>query len=147
MSLPGVVLDTNILLDWLVFGDPSSARLESALQAGRVAWLATLAMHDEMAHVLQRGLGTRWPVHDARWRAAWSQHVAWQAVPACAPAWPRCSDPDDQKFVDLAIAAGARWLASRDRALLKLRRRLKAHGIEVVTPPDWPAAFDRHDAG
>jgi predicted nucleic acid-binding protein len=36
---------------------------------------------------------------------------------------PRCSDPDDQKFIELAAASGAQGLVSKDRAVLKLRRR------------------------
>ena len=42
------------------------------------------------------------------------------ATPARAPV--TCSDPDDQKFIDLAWAWPARVLFSRDRAVLKLAR-------------------------
>ncbi|MBN8487205.1 MAG: PIN domain-containing protein, partial [Burkholderiales bacterium] len=54
----------------------------------------------------------------------------------------RCTDPDDQKFIDFALACGARWLVSRDKAVLKLRRRaLALHGLQIVHPADWrPAA-------
>jgi len=49
----------------------------------------------------------------------------------------RCNDPDDQKFVDLALAYGARWLLSRDRAVLKLAKRCRTLGLQVLTPEQW----------
>ena len=56
--------------------------------------------------------------------------------PAPAPRL-TCSDPDDQVFIDAALAHGARWLATRDRALLKLRRKALARGLGIVRPGDW----------
>jgi predicted nucleic acid-binding protein len=36
---------------------------------------------------------------------------------------PRCSDPHDQKFLELALASGADILVTKDQALLELARR------------------------
>jgi predicted nucleic acid-binding protein len=58
-------------------------------------------------------------------------------VPRCLAL--RCTDPDDQMFVDLAHAAGARWLVSRDRAVLRLARRAAAFGIAITAPEGWSA--------
>ena len=132
-----LVLDTNVVLDWLVFRNPGCAPLAAALQARRVRWVATAAMLDELAHVLKRGLGARWSVDDAAWRDAWQRHAEPVPVPEPARTLPRCSDPDDQKFLDLALTAPARWLLTRDRALLKLARRARAYGVEVLTPERW----------
>ena len=52
---------------------------------------------------------------------------------------PRCSDPDDQKFLTLALDAAADWLLTRDKVLLNLNRRLKTAGFRVVSPSDWSA--------
>ena len=50
-------------------------------------------------------------------------------------ALPRCHDGDDQKFLELACAASARVLVTRDLELLKLSRRaLRAAGFEITTP-------------
>jgi predicted nucleic acid-binding protein len=58
-------------------------------------------------------------------------------VPRCLAL--HCADPDDQMFVDLAHAAGARWLVSRDRAVLRLARRAAAFGIAIAAPEGWSA--------
>jgi len=48
----------------------------------------------------------------------------------------RCTDTDDQKFIDFALAYGAALL-SRDRAVLKLARRGRNAGLEILTPECW----------
>jgi predicted nucleic acid-binding protein len=58
------------------------------------------------------------------------------------PASLRCRDGDDQKFLDLAHFAGARWLISRDRALLDLAKRARHLGFEILTPALWSAHND-----
>jgi len=56
---------------------------------------------------------------------------------------PRCADPDDQKFLELALAAGAQCLLSKDKALLQLARRTAREGwFRILAPSAWepPAA-------
>jgi uncharacterized protein len=129
---PRIVIDTNAVLDWLLFADPAAQALGRAVEAGRVAWIGTAAMRDEMAHVLAGGLAAQRGLQQAPVLAAWHRHCALQPAPAPAP-W-RCTDPDDQPFIDLALAAGARWLVSRDKALLKMARRARPLGLSIVTP-------------
>ena len=138
-----VVLDTNVVLDWLVFRDPNCDGLRRGLAAGRLHWIATPAMRDELAHVLARGDLAGWRPELAQIWAHWDEHaVVWPVPGPLGLSSPlRCTDPDDQKFIDLAIAAGARWLLSRDRAVLKLRRRLREFGVEATAPDAaWPEA-------
>lgn len=134
-SLPAVVLDTNVVLDWLLFGDSLVGPVAAAVTGGRVDWLATAAMRDELAHVLGRGLAASRGADAARLLGLWDRHARMRAA---APAHHlACSDPDDQKFLDLALATRARWLVSRDRALLKLGRRAAVLGLAIVTPERW----------
>jgi predicted nucleic acid-binding protein len=138
-SAPAVVLDTNVVLDWMLFAELSVGALVNALRARQVRWLATASMRDELAHVLGRGLARGRQVDSATLLAGWD---------ACAQTRPdppgqhrlRCTDPDDQMFIDLALSAGARWLVSRDRAVLKLARRAAALGLSIVTPQRWSLA-------
>jgi putative PIN family toxin of toxin-antitoxin system len=135
-----VVLDTNVLLDWLIFRNPALLPLADALAEQRLQWVATEAMREEMAHVLARGVGERWTVDEAHWQGAWARHARLLPEPVAPLTLPRCSDPDDQKFIELAITARARWLLTRDRALLKLARRAQGHGVEILTPERWNEA-------
>ena len=138
-AVPTVVLDSNVVLDWLVFRNPECAALAGALVVGSLRWVATEAMRNELAHVLSRGHLAAWLPDLATIWTHWDRHCT--EMPEPAPHGPpgrlRCSDSDDQKFIDLAIACRARWLVSRDRALLKLARRLRDHGIEVLAPDRW----------
>jgi uncharacterized protein len=132
---PRVVIDTNAVLDWLLFADPAAQALGRAVEAGQVAWVGTAAMHDELAHVLAGGLAARHGRDPAPVLTAWQHHCAQLSAAATAP-W-RCTDADDQPFIDLAVDAGARWLVSRDKALLKMARRARALNLCVVTPARW----------
>ena len=139
---PIVVLDTNVVLDWLVFRDPGCAALGAALAARSMQWCASAAMREELAHVLGRGVAQAWQPDLA---ALWSQWLRdCVELPAPGP-WPpatrlRCTDADDQMFIDFAVAHGARWLLSHDRAVLKLARRARPLGLSILTPAQWAAA-------
>lgn len=139
---PTVVLDTNAVMDWLVFQDPACVTWGRRFREGDVRWLASAGMRQEFAHVLSGGVARAWePSLPDVW-SAWDRYaIIVAALPTCGPGTRiRCTDTDDQKFVDLALAHGVRWLVSRDKALLKLRRRLWPFGVEVLSPRDWSAA-------
>lgn len=131
------MLDTNAVLDWLLFDDPRMRDVAAAIEQGRLRWVATAAMHGEFVHVLGRGLAAAHGADPARLKLTWEQHCTEHlpVPPAAAPL--RCTDTDDQKFLDLAITAGVRWLVSRDRAVLKLRSKAAVLGLAIVTPGQW----------
>lgn len=139
---PLIVLDTNVVLDWLVFRHTASAPLHSALEGGRLRWIATAPMREEWEHVLARGMFAAWAPDASAIDAAWARHRELHAVPPSLPPARalRCTDPDDQKFIDLAVTAGARWLISRDRAVLRLTPRLRGASVSVLTPEAWVAS-------
>ena len=138
-SPPAAVLDTNVVLDWLVFRNSDCATLTDAISAGKLQWIATPPMRDELVHVLAGHHLDAWALDSASVWAQWDRHC--MELPTPAPTGPRgrlrCSDRDDQMFIDLAVAAGARWLLTRDRAVLKLARYLRLHGIDAVPPKRW----------
>ena len=139
---PRLVLDTNVALDLFVFRDPACERLMEALRRGaavavvdepcREEWLAVLAYPVFGLTEAARG--------DAV--ASFDRWVTLLPEPALAPRpevkLPRCADPDDQKFLELALAAGARDLLSKDKALLQLARRTAREGwFRILCPSAW----------
>ena len=130
MTRPAVVLDTNIVLDLFVFNDTASIPLKTALEAGEINWLATPPMRDELARVLTypqiipRLKFYQLSAEDVL--TAFDRHARLTEVPAKASV--TCSDPDDQKFIDLAVAHQA-LLLSKDQHVLSMRKRLLAQGI------------------
>lgn len=128
-----VVLDTNLALDLLVFDDPPCEPLRAALARGELRWIATAAMRDELARVLGYPLIVARLARMARSAqqvlAAFDAQA--QAMPAAPAATCRCGDPDDQVFIDLAVAHGARLL-SKDRAVLVMHKHLAGLGVAVA---------------
>ena len=132
MTPPAVVLDTNIVLDVFVFNDAACAPLKAALEAGELNWLATPPMRDELARVLT------YPQIVPRLKfyeltaddvlARFDQYTRITEVAAKASV--TCSDADDQKFIDLAVARQA-LLLSKDQHVLSMRKRLLAQGIRA----------------
>ena len=129
-----VVLDTNTVLDWLVFGDAAARAVGAAITAGHLTWLATPHMLAELRAVLCRPLPARW---DAAREHALTIEVSRWTVPCAEPAIAThplvCRDPDDQVFIDLARAHSPAVLLTRDRALLALRRRAATFGVLITT--------------
>jgi len=137
---PSVVVDTNVVLDCLLFQDAACAGLSGMLLAGQLHWHATAAMRSELASVLPRQQFQRWSPDCEHILSIFDRLARVRPQPPCVAgptAKLRCHDPDDQKFIDLAVAVGARWLFSKDRALLALAQPARAHGVQVLTPAQW----------
>lgn len=132
-----LVLDTQVVMDWMVFGDASMTPLVGALEAGRLDWIGTPAMLDELRHVLGRGVAARYMPDLARIEAGFGRLCRMVEHPVNPSVHLRCRDGDDQKFIDLALGESARWLVSRDRAVLALARRARPQGLEILTPAAW----------
>lgn len=143
-----VVIDTNAVLDWLVFSNRSAVRLGDAVRQGQSVWCTTAATLDELRAVLNRPLAERW--EPAR-KLALTIDLAslTTAHPPIQPPPPPerliCRDPADQMFIDLALRCSPAWLVTRDRALLALRRRAATKGVIVATPEQWQRHHARVD--
>ena len=126
-------------MDWLVFNDPRVQALTTAVTSGRLCWLVAPAMRDEIRHVLGRGVAASYAPDLAFIEAQFDAHAHLVDTIDPQPLAGRlvCRDPDDQKFIDLALAAGARWLISRDKAVLALAKRARPRGLAIVTPERW----------
>lgn len=130
-----LVLDTNVVLDLLHFDDEAVAPLHRALQEGRAACIGNAACRDELAHVLSYPQ-FKIPEHEAR--RILDEYAALvlpcEAGGADLPPLPQCRDPDDQKFLELAQAARADLLVTKDKALLALAKKSGRFGFRIATP-------------
>lgn len=128
-----VVVDTNIVLDLLIFRDPATPPLQSALDSGQLQWLATAPMREELARVLTYPAIVKSMVHHAltaeQVLAAFDGRA--RIVPVAPKARVTCQDPDDQKFIDLAVAYQA-TLLSKDKAVLCMKKRLLTWDVTAL---------------
>lgn len=130
-----LVLDTNVWLDWLVFDDPAIAPIAAAVAAGRAEVVIDDAAEAELARVLGYPFKDRVLAagRQAECLARCRRLSVRAGGAATTVALPRCGDPDDQKFLELAAASGAAYLVTKDRALLDLAGR-KGLQFGIVEP-------------
>jgi len=129
-----LVLDTNVWLDWLVFADACVAPIRTAVEQGRAKVYIDQACEAELARVLGYPLG-RTQLDSSAQAACLAEcrkvaRASERATPLCC-VLPPCSDPDDQKFLELARDCGADLLVTKDRELLVLARHAP---FRIVTP-------------
>ena len=129
-----VILDTNIWLDWLVFHDSCVSHLKLAVHEQRAEIFIDADCEAELERVLGYDL-TRHTLDAAAQAACLAEcrriarRIDMPAPQAECRLLPRCADPDDQKFLDLALAARADALITKDHKLLELARRTKPFRI------------------
>ena len=138
-----VVIDTNIVLDIWVYQDPATPPLINALEEGKLHWLATVPMREELLRVLDYPHIAQRRDRDGVTAQAVLVHFDRLAkIQAIAPKAPYiCKDEDDQKFIDLAVAHHA-LLLSKDKQVLRLTNRLARLG--VVVRRQWTASQWEH---
>jgi len=135
-----LVLDTNIVLDLWVFKDPTMQALHLALRSGQGRWVATTNMRDELVRVLDYPkIVRRMALHGLAVSPILADIASiWQLLPVPRVTTPRCTDPDDQKFLDLAVHVAMSsvttcpvLLLSKDHAVRCLAKPLLAQGVKV----------------
>ena len=129
-----LVIDTQVWLDWLVFDDASVAGLRAAIGDRRAEALINDLCLAELERVLAYPLNRTVDVASclARCRELMTRFEGTATLKL-----PACRDPDDQKFLELAAAAGADCLVTRDRDLLRLARRC-APWFAILRPDAFP---------
>jgi len=135
---PRLVLDTNVVMDLFHFAAPALAPLMAALESGAVICLA----NDQTLAELARVTGYRQFKLDPRGRQrvfdayrACVTRVTATITPNMRPL-PKCRDPDDQMFLELALAGHADMLISRDNLVLKLAQARNRPCPFAILPPE-----------
>lgn len=142
-----VVIDTNIWLDMLVFDDPRTRRLATLLAAPiQVQPLASEEMRAELADVIARPQFGLDAGRQSSLLARFDTTVL--AAPSAPDCGLPCRDPDDRKFLDLAVGRRTSWLLSRDRALLAARKvTWRRFGVRIGVVADFYNWLDEDPDG
>jgi len=134
-----LVLDTNVVIDWLVFDDPFMNPLRHGVRDGRIVVLT----HPPAIGEVRRVLGYRQLKLDPDRQLAVFARYQEQATAFAMPAdfsltqlmlpggFPRCRDRDDEHFLALAYHAKADALVSRDNAVFGLKSRAAKFGMTI----------------
>jgi putative PIN family toxin of toxin-antitoxin system len=148
-----VVLDSNVWIDILVFDDPHTRPIRAALERGALEALIDARCLAELTYVLDYPQFARREIDKTTALATVARlaHLVEPAPASTATATataaeearplPKCKDRDDQKFLELAHAVKADWLVSKDRAVLKLARRIaRDFGFQIAQPAPFVTA-------
>ncbi len=128
---PKVVLDTNILLDLFYFQDKSIAYLYECLKTQQVQAFTCELIWEEFAEVLTRKPFNQNVVEIELLRSNYQNLLTWQA-PQKNNSGIKCSDPDDQIFVELAVEVAPCCLITKDKDLLVLRKKLQKFQVQTL---------------
>ena len=133
---PIVVLDTNILLDILVFDDERAHPLRAALTNLELDAVATQHTIEELADVISR------PQFELDLQEQTNVMMQWQSWVrivndedlVVAP-W-KCKDRDDQVFINLAFSLKPATLISKDKMVLKIAKRAIKEQVFITADHD-----------
>ena len=133
LNPPLLVLDTNLLVGAAYAPRSASAGLLAGVRGGELRWAVGPAVFAEYRFVVPRAV-----------RRAGGVALILETLRHAEPAFPGAAvvaaargvsgDPDDDKFLALAAAAGADALLSNDRHLLDVGDYA---GVPVMRPGDW----------
>jgi len=135
-----LVLDTNIVLDWLVFSHVSMNVLQEGTEDRRITVVTYPPALDELRRVLTY---PQFKLDASRQKEVLETYQA-LAEAATLPEgfsldhlmlpaqFPRCRDRDDEHFLALAFHTGADALVSKDKAVLRLRKRAGTFGVKIL---------------
>lgn len=128
---PHLVLDTNVILDLLVFKDPSTEPIRLLLDAQQVDAVRTPASMAELMDVIGRPTFKLSQEEQETIREAWESSARLLENAAIESAPFTCRDPDDQVFINMAYSIRPAFLLSKDLRVLELQAIAKRYGIEI----------------
>jgi putative PIN family toxin of toxin-antitoxin system len=125
-----VVLDSNVVVSALLFEEGSLSWLRAAWTVERCRPLVSADTVKELLRVLSYPKFRLTQEDREELFGDYLPFAETVVVPKPVDV-PRCSDPDDQKFLELAFAGKAELLVTGDRALLELDKRCP---FEIIPP-------------
>ena len=134
MAIKTLVLDTNIVLDLLVFQDPRADWIRDGIARGRFELIYTSEILLELTDVIARPQFSQSACDQSTVLSSWAQMAIHKPTPPRCSF--RCDDPDDQAFIDLAYHYRPSELLSKDRKILQMQRVLSEYGVWIQSYPD-----------
>ena len=115
-----LVMDTNVLVSGIFFSKGNEAQILGYTIEGRAVLLASLDTLEELREVLAR---PKFQLTQPEALALFQMVLSrCEIVLNPEKAEARCRDPDDQKFLDCAVAGRAHYLVTGDPDLLVMER-------------------------
>jgi putative PIN family toxin of toxin-antitoxin system len=145
-----LVLDTNVVLDWLVFKDARMSELHRAWDERRLELVTHMPALDELRRVLTY---PQFKLAGSEQRAVfecYESRVRIVSLPdgitmenlGMPAGFPRCKDGDDDHFIALAYHHRADAVVSKDRAVLDLAKRVRKFGVTIFSPQQLAVKLD-----
>lgn len=134
-----LVLDTNVVMDWLHFGNPTAMQIGELIVRGEASCFSDADCFAELERVCAYPEFKRSPEAQGELLERYRQVAQFcDATEADTPpiAVPRCRDPDDQKFLELAARCHADFLITRDKLVLRLARHRHTPPPFAIVLPD-----------
>ena len=132
---PVCILDTNIVLDLLLFQDQSVSLLRQYIENGGLQPVGHYETFYELADVITR---TQFKLSESEQKEILQKWLEIHLVyPKPLETEPYCKDHDDDKFFNLARAVQASYLFSKDKKVLKARSKAKRFGCVVRNTKDF----------
>ena len=128
---PRLVLDTNIILDLLVFQDPAAEVIQMVLDAKLMEAVRTEASMLELMDVIQRPNFKLSKEQQQIILKQWESSSRLLENSAIEPAPFTCRDPDDQVFINMAYSLRPALLLSKDLRVLELQAIAQRHGVDI----------------
>ncbi len=133
-----VVLDTNVFVSSFFGGNPR--KIIDLWKTGEIHLCLSKGIVDEYIAVLQRmGLKNQRELRELLELFAGGVHAVFTAHPPALRVVEK--DPDDDKFIECAMALKAAAVISGDKAILEIKDYM---GIPIVTPKGF---LDLYEAG
>ena len=130
-----VVIDTNVLVSSFFGGIPGEVL--ALWESGTIELCLTAEILEEYMKILERLKLSEQRRDDLLELFRQGHHCHFISR---TPSLKLCDDPDDDKFLEAAVALKAKVVVSGDKALLRVREYV---GIRVLTPKEFLQAFSK----
>jgi uncharacterized protein len=135
------VFDTNVVIDWLVFDDPYLKPLRERIVARDVAVVTNALALAELKRVLGYPTLRLDAIRQSDVLTRYIEQTTEVSMPNGFAAdslllperFPNCRDRDDDAFLALTFHTRATALITRDKALLKLKKRARKFEVTILS--------------